>query len=217
MSYPDEFTTFTIKRDKKDRITTESRTIPVGAPYTVELLHPILQVIPSDVVIPGLVEVAIAPGPSEYNVDYVASEISFNAAQAGATVLVSYTTRGDYYVASDINNPQAAIVRIEGTLGTNPAGAYGDVADRIAALEGSTLAIVVVGETPSGAIDGSNAVFTLAFTPISASEAIYVKGVRMKRGSGFDYTISSSTITFTAGAKPQPNDWILVDYRRMPT
>lgn len=217
MVYPSSFTTFTTKLDSKTRVTGEAHTIPAGSPYTISLTHPIKQAIPSDVVIPGLTEVSTSPGPGEYNVDYVASKVAFNAAQAGGGVAVSYTTRGDYYVAADINNPQAAIGRLETTLGLNPQGGSATVGARIASLEGSTLAIVVVGETPSGTINGSNPTFTLAYTPISASEAIYVSGARMKRGSGYDYTISGNTITFQAGAIPQLGDWMMVDYRRMPS
>lgn len=69
------------------------------------------------------------------------------------------------------------------------------------------------GETPSGTINGSNAAFTLANTPISGSVKVFLLGVRMRSGSGNDYQISGSTITFEAGQIPQSGAWILVDYR----
>lgn len=68
-------------------------------------------------------------------------------------------------------------------------------------------------ETPSGTIDGVNATFTLAATPVSGSQHLYKNGLRMKPGAGNDYTISGATITFLAGQIPVVGDELLVDYR----
>lgn len=68
---------------------------------------------------------------------------------------------------------------------------------------------VVVRETPSGTINGSNTNFTLANTPISGTEMVFLNGLLQKSG-GADYSISSSTITFTVA--PVTNDVILVTY-----
>lgn len=76
-----------------------------------------------------------------------------------------------------------------------------------------TLPTFVTGETPSGTIDGSNATFTLAHTPTSGSLALYANGVRLKSGSGNDYTISTATITFLSGAIPVSGDVLQGDYR----
>lgn len=70
----------------------------------------------------------------------------------------------------------------------------------------------VTRETPSGTINGSNAAFTLANTPVSGSERVYVNGVLQNAGAGNDYTISTNTITFQSGAIPQTGDVILVNY-----
>lgn len=48
-------------------------------------------------------------------------------------------------------------------------------------------------ETPSGTINGTNLVFTVAHTPTSGTLKLYKNGLRLKRGT--DYTISSATIT----------------------
>lgn len=69
----------------------------------------------------------------------------------------------------------------------------------------------VTNEAPTGTINGSNTVFTLANTPDPASSvAVYVNGARMK-GGGEDYTLSGSTITFVTA--PPTGSIILVDYR----
>jgi hypothetical protein len=66
-------------------------------------------------------------------------------------------------------------------------------------------------ETPTGTIDGSNAVFTIANTPVTGSEHVYVNGV-LQEGGGADYTLSTATITFVAGAIPPTGSRLRVTY-----
>jgi len=73
-------------------------------------------------------------------------------------------------------------------------------------------ATLVVRETPSGTINGSNAIFTLAHTPVSGTEQVFVNGVLQDPGSGNDYTISSGTITFESGSEPLSGDKLRVTY-----
>lgn len=72
----------------------------------------------------------------------------------------------------------------------------------------------VTREIPTGAINGTNATFNLAFTPTAGSEEVFVNGILQNVGAGNDYTISSATITFLTGAIPQTGDSVLVSYRR---
>lgn len=67
-------------------------------------------------------------------------------------------------------------------------------------------------EIPSGAINGSNAIYTLANTPTSGSEHVYVNGLLQEAGSGNDYTISSATITMLSVLIA--GDKIRVSYRK---
>lgn len=68
-------------------------------------------------------------------------------------------------------------------------------------------------EVPSGTIDGSNAVFTLAHTPNPAlSLDLFKNGQEMIAG-GVDFTLATATITFTAGSKPQTGDTLICSYR----
>jgi hypothetical protein len=67
-------------------------------------------------------------------------------------------------------------------------------------------------ETPVGATNGSNAVFSLAHTPNPAASLILIRnGLVMKQG--MDYTVSGSTVTFSGAAIPQSGDTIQVFYR----
>jgi hypothetical protein len=106
-----------------------------------------------------------------------------------------------------------------GTKGLVPAPASGDAAANKFLKADGTWATTpagpfyATGETPSGTINGTNDTFTLANTPTAGSVALYANGVRLKSGSGNDYTISSSTITFEAGAIPVSGDVLQADYR----
>ncbi len=67
-------------------------------------------------------------------------------------------------------------------------------------------------EIPSGAINGSNTTYTLANTPISGSEHVYVNGLLMESGAGNDYTISGATITMLAALAT--GEKLRVSYRK---
>jgi hypothetical protein len=70
-------------------------------------------------------------------------------------------------------------------------------------------------EVPGGTIDGVNDEFTLATAPSpAASLQLIVNGVTQK--PGVDFTLSSNTITFVAGAIPQAGDELLSWYRAGP-
>jgi hypothetical protein len=68
----------------------------------------------------------------------------------------------------------------------------------------------VVGEVPSGTVNGVNTTFTLANTPTTDSQRIIVNGIDLTEGIGQDYTISGDTITFATA--PETGDVLLVDY-----
>jgi hypothetical protein len=68
------------------------------------------------------------------------------------------------------------------------------------------------GETPSGAVNGSNTTFTLAHTPApAASLALYRNGLFMTQG--VDYSLNGATVTFVASAAPQTGDVLTASYR----
>ncbi len=69
--------------------------------------------------------------------------------------------------------------------------------------------VFVDGETPSGLVNDTNTVYTLASTPVVGSVKVYLNGMRMKVTE--DYTISGTTLTFLIA--PATGDNILIDYR----
>lgn len=70
----------------------------------------------------------------------------------------------------------------------------------------------VIREVPAGTINGSNTVFTLASTPDSGKELVFLNGILQNAGAGNDYTIAGATITFTTA--PKSGDVILVCYTK---
>lgn len=70
----------------------------------------------------------------------------------------------------------------------------------------------VTREVPSGTINGSTTVFTLANTPISGTEEVFLNGILQNLGVSNDYTISGGTITFNTA--PLTGDILLVNYRK---
>jgi hypothetical protein len=67
-------------------------------------------------------------------------------------------------------------------------------------------------ETPTGLVNSSNTVFTVAFTPIAGSEYVYRNGILQEAGAGNDYTISGGTITFLTA--PPTGNRIKISYRK---
>jgi hypothetical protein len=53
----------------------------------------------------------------------------------------------------------------------------------------------ITRETPAGTVNGVNATFTLANTPIANTESIFLNGLLQEPAAGNDYTISGATIT----------------------
>ena len=92
-------------------------------------------------------------------------------------------------------------IRVDGTSG--PCGTGG---------AGSSGPGFVDQEVPTGAINGSNAVYTLSQAPSpAASLQLYRNGVLMKLN--VDFTLSGVTVTFGSLSIPQTGDLLLASYR----
>lgn len=77
-------------------------------------------------------------------------------------------------------------------------------------LNSSDSAAFVFGETPSGAVNGSNATFTSLqnFTPQSVQ--VFING--LSQTNGVDYTTSGTT-TITLNVAPVASDYIRINYK----
>lgn len=65
-------------------------------------------------------------------------------------------------------------------------------------------------EVPGGTIDGMNSTFTLAYTPLGSSLALFLNGLYLTANS--DYTLNGQTVQFM-GPVPQPGDTLIANYR----
>jgi hypothetical protein len=80
-------------------------------------------------------------------------------------------------------------------------------------IAGSSNAVPVYGEVPSGTADGSNVTFVLASAPTPASSLqLFVNGDFQIQGT--NYTISGATITFMQA--PADGDQITAFYMSRP-
>ena len=70
----------------------------------------------------------------------------------------------------------------------------------------------VYREVPSGLVNGSNASYTLAATPLSGTECVHLNGILQNVGGSNDYTISTNSITFNSA--PETGDVLLVNYAK---
>ena len=67
-------------------------------------------------------------------------------------------------------------------------------------------------EVPAGTINGVNAAFTLTYSPNPAASLLLFKN-GVFQTAGIDYTLSTNTITYVAGAIPQTGDAHVCSYR----
>ncbi len=100
-----------------------------------------------------------------------------------------------------------ATSNLGGTLGSSPI-----VFSNPFAAVGFGNSNFVDKEVPAGTVNGVNTSFTLAFTPLTGSEHLYVSGLLMEPGAGNDYTISGSTLTLADA--PLTGENIRVSYRK---
>ena len=74
---------------------------------------------------------------------------------------------------------------------------------------GSIADQLVIGEVPSGVIDGSNTTFTTAYNVFGTAIDVYLNGLLQKRGDDYTFT-SPNTIIFTNA--PISGSNLLCDY-----
>jgi len=149
---------------------------------------------------PGAV---VTPGPPAATTVQISDVIGLQNA------LSLRTTMGTAFAVS-----RAAVLNASGSVD----GAVGNLTDCLhvdgssGACGGASSVLFVDAEIPSGNVNGANIAFTLASMPNpAASIALSRNGLLLKQG--LDYTLSSNSILFVAGAIPQTGDTLLASYR----
>lgn len=214
MAYPVTYDTFTAVRKFEDSIS-ESVTIPVSAvPVSVNVTYPILDTVS----MPGFTEVAngIVPVTGQYRVFYKTNTIEFGPNATQVTISGSYRTWGTRIGDLPIQGMINAITAIQSTLGLNPQGAYGTVAERFAHLEvGAAHTHNRIDLTSQ--ITGSNNVFTLPTIP-TFPQALLVLYNGVPAEQDVDYILDGANIVFLNTTPvadpdiPQIGDTLIVYY-----
>jgi len=81
---------------------------------------------------------------------------------------------------------------------------------QVAASIQTSAGTFIIGETPAGAVNGSNATYTTASPFVPESVQLFVNGV--SQTNGVDY-ITSGTTTIILNASPTIGDYIRVNYK----
>jgi hypothetical protein len=117
------------------------------------------------------------------------------------------------------NGGTAAQVYLAGTGGTTGLPVWSTLSGDATIAAGGALTVAatiaqyanfVVAEVPTGAVNGVNAAFTLAFAPKAGTVKVYLNGLRQLIGAANSYTIAGSVITFVTA--PSTGDELFVDY-----
>ena len=160
-------------------------------------------------------DVRISTGTTVGNPGVSGSQIEISDVQGLTNELLVRPIRGAGFAparAAFINNA-GQIEAVQGNLGdcvtvdgnSSPCGSAGG---------GSNVAYADA-ETPGGLVNGSNASYTLAFTPApAASLLLYRNGLLMS--SGVDFTLSTNQIVFLVTSVPQTGDTLTASYRFVP-
>jgi hypothetical protein len=105
------------------------------------------------------------------------------------------------------NTSQGLAVPVSGVLSMTDQGVF--------SFSGSVIQIsnFFCRTAPTGALNSSNTTYTLANTPYSGTEEVYLNGLLQNAGAGNDYTISGAVITWIgADGPPAATDTLLVSY-----
>lgn len=165
----------------------------------------------------GLVVLALFPNaPSPTGLGTTGSTYRFTASIPGGKSLRATAQVPN----SNCNLSDIAILDVQPSLTdlqthiTNPAGAHAASAVSVTAIAGRAAVNVqtmfaelsvainagggrfIDAEVPTGTINGVNAVFTLSQPPSPALSLQLVRNGLALRGSGFDYTLTGSTVTY---------------------
>lgn len=80
-------------------------------------------------------------------------------------------------------------------------------------VSGVASADMIFEEVPSGAINGSNALFTLSSAAVSDNHIrLYIDGLRQDQGN--DYTVAGASALTISSTAPETGQLLFVDYTR---
>jgi len=204
MGYPTNYDSF-VPIKKTGDIITEVINIPASAaPITVFTTYPILR----GVSIPGYVEVVAIPATGQFRVYYKSNQIVFGPTPLPVSVTITYITTGTPIADIPFQAVLDAITAIEKAIGLNPGGTFSTLADRLIAIESSANHTHKVYDG-TGAINGTNIIFTLPDTPSQPEATIVVLNGSILTYNT-DYIISGADVVFSD--PPSVGDTLIIYY-----
>ncbi len=134
---------------------------------------------------------------------------------SGTSVAIAQVVGLSAYLSS-LNNSIASLTALIAGVNTSIANISNSLSNLNAKVNsltsGTTSASFQDAETPGGTVNGSNANFTLAYTPgAAASLKLFKNGIL--QASGTDYTLSAANVTFGSNSIPKTGDVLLAYYR----
>jgi hypothetical protein len=155
--------------------------------------------------------VGVAPSYGKVQLAAAGSHVTgiLPVANGGTGLNTSTAANGQLLIG---NGSGFALANLTAGTGVTITNGTGTISIAVNSATFLLVANYVVRESPTGTINGVNTGFTLAATPVTGTEQVYVNGILQNSGAGNDYTISGATITFLAGAIPQTGDVVRVTY-----
>ncbi len=155
-------------------------------------------------IVDGLLQVQLAPTTNSNNTYY-----SVKYSSAGRVLFTETWAVSPSAATLKIRDVRAVL--LPGGFVSAPNNSGGNSGGGGVIGENGTGAFVD-SETPTGLVDGSNLVFTLASTPSPLSSLeLYRNGLKLSPSD--DFAIAGNTITFVSGAQPQAGDLLRASYR----
>lgn len=148
-------------------------------------------------------DVVAADSSLTVNADSVQVRVGDASLEVSDGLRVRQGTAGQVYIAngSGVHTPTTLSGDVASVSGS---GSVTLAADIVRASN------YVVREVPSGSVNDANTSFSLANTPVSGTDQVYLNGILQDPGVGNDYTISGAAITFQSA--PATGDKIRVTY-----
>ena len=113
--------------------------------------------------------------------------------------------------AGDNSSKKESVVDfVAGIAGTGLTASAGQLS--VDAITDNLIEADILFEDESANTNGTTVAFTLSSTPVTTSVQVFLNGLLQQAGSGKDYTLSGTTVTFATA--PASDDILLIHYIR---
>jgi len=139
-------------------------------------------------------------------------DVAYTAAGGGGSVTTVSVVSANGFAGTVATATTTPAITISTTITGVLKGNGTAISAAVASTDYMAPSSFVTRETPSGSVNSSNTTFTLANTPLSGTEQVFLNGLLQEPGAGNDYTISGATITYLTA--PTTGDRLRVSYQK---